>query len=63
MDAAAEQDAAERDAADLAHGRYAVQWLPNPFATESIRDVRLLDLGLPIGKLGAKHPAFQPLRM
>lgn len=40
----------------VVHGRYAIQWLPNPFAAEAIRELRLLDLGLSIGQEGAPHP-------
>lgn len=38
------------------HSRHKVQWLPNPFAAEAIRELRLLDLGLSIEKLGSHHP-------
>ena len=38
------------------HSRYKIQWLPNPFAEEAIRELRLLDLGLSIEKLGSHHP-------
>lgn len=31
-----------------------VQWLPNPFAAEEIREPRLLDIGLPLDKNGAR---------
>ncbi len=38
------------------HSRHKIQWLPNPFAAEAIRELRLLDLGLSIEKLGSHHP-------
>lgn len=41
----------------IIHRSYRVQWFPNPFAAESIREVRLLDLGLSLAQSGAAHPA------
>ena len=38
------------------HSRHKIQWLPNPFAAEAIRELRLLDIGLSIEKLGSHHP-------
>lgn len=42
----------------IIHGRHNTQWLPNPFAAEEIRELRLLDLGLSIEKLGSHHPDY-----
>jgi hypothetical protein len=33
-----------------------IQWLPNPFAAEAIRELRLLDLGLSVDQERAPHP-------
>ena len=35
-----------------------VQWFPNPFARPELRELRLLELGLPLGGLEPHHPAW-----